>query len=112
MADAGAKHLKEFPALESVDLWGRWSRRLALRVGLLLCAAVAINCSGGGDVEVENPCFFPRSEGPPSERTNRRVLPPRNRRTRQEPRVDAVPGWTLGPRIWLAETAGQAKTIC
>ena len=33
--------------------WGR-----ILRVGLLLCAAVAINCSGGGDVEVENPCFF------------------------------------------------------
>ena len=29
-----------------------------MRVGLLLCAAVAINCSGGGDVEVENPCFF------------------------------------------------------
>ena len=33
--------------------WGR-----ILRVGLLLCAAVAINSSGGGDVEVENPCFF------------------------------------------------------
>ena len=33
--------------------WGR-----ILRVGLLLGAAVAINCSGGGDVEVENPCFF------------------------------------------------------
>src|SRR5438132_1523224 len=33
--------------------WGR-----ILTVGLLLCAAVAINCSGGGDVEVENPCFF------------------------------------------------------
>ena len=27
-------------------------------VGLLLGAVVAINCSGGGDVEVENPCFF------------------------------------------------------
>ena len=44
---------------------GRWHGRFGitfggriLRVGLLLCAAVAINCSGGGDVEVENPCFF------------------------------------------------------
>src|SRR3954471_2258427 len=33
--------------------WGR-----ILRVGLLLCAAVARKCSGGGDVEVENPRFF------------------------------------------------------
>jgi len=34
-------------------LWGR-----ILRVGLLLCAAVAINRSGVGEVEVENACFF------------------------------------------------------
>jgi hypothetical protein len=33
-----------------------WDR--ILKVGLLLYAAVAINCSGSGDVEVENPCFF------------------------------------------------------
>ena len=40
-----------------VDLGSRsWGR--ILRVGLLLGAVVAINCSGGGDVEVENPCFF------------------------------------------------------
>jgi hypothetical protein len=49
----------------NVALGGRWHGRFGitfggriLRVGLLLCAAVAINCSGGGDVEVENPCFF------------------------------------------------------
>ena len=40
-----------------VDLGSRsWGR--ILRVGLLLGAVVAINCSGGGDVEVENRCFF------------------------------------------------------
>ena len=61
----GLKPLQPAPLLNGVvrrqdgmvDLaspsWGR-----ILRVGLLLCAAVAINCSGGGDVEVENPCFF------------------------------------------------------
>ena len=65
--------------------WGR-----ILRVGLLLCAAVAINCSGGGDVEVENPCFF--STGGPDNsgsqkicgvagRPNRRRLATKRKRT-------------------------------
>ena len=66
------------------------SSGLILRVGLLLGAAVAINYCDGGDVEVENPCFF-STGGPdnsPSQkinavgwRTNRRRLATTHKRT-------------------------------
>lgn len=81
----GIKSLPPAPLLNWV-LGGRWHGRFGitfggriLRVGLLLCAAVAINYSGGGDVEVENPRFF--STGGPDNSGSQKICAVAGERT-------------------------------